>query len=399
MISIAEALAILRETLPGRTAERLPLERAAGRCLAVPLSAVDPSPAFTNSAMDGFAVRWDDIAGATAEVPVRLTLAGESRAGHPFTRELRAGEAVRISTGGALCAGADSVVPIEEVHEAGDRIDILAAKKRGQHVRMAGEEYGAGDPLLEAGTILAPPALALLATHGYDPVPVFRAPRAVVLVTGSELVDHAAVPGPGQIRDSNGPMLRAALEVSGAQVVMVERVGDDMDATVAALAAACDGADLILCSGGVSVGPHDLVKAAAEACGFRTAFWRVRQKPGKPLFYARHGETRLLGLPGNPVSAFMCYRYYGHPLVRYLLGHPFAHDTRPAVAGTAIRNDLPRAHLMRVRLVSGDGFPRAVPLERQGSHMLTTVSGAEGFVVLGAGEIVPEGERVEVVGL
>ena len=397
MITVSEAQEIVQKNLPPRQVETAALAGSAGKILAANIAALEPSPRYTNSAMDGFAVRWEDVRLASAAQPARLTIVGESQAGIPFWEALQPGQAARISTGAMLCAGADAVVPVEETEVEGTVLRVLKAEKQHQHIRVVGEEFAAGAALLEAGTLLRAAQVALLASQGIAEVPIYRPPAVSVMVTGSELVPYDAAPQPWQIRDSNGIMLRCAVESSGGVVRSSGQVGDDYQRTVAAVRQALTDSQIIIFSGGVSVGPHDLVKAAAGECGFETLFWRVRQRPGKPLFFARRGESLFFGLPGNPVSALMCYLYYIHPVIRHLCGAAFTHHTVSGRLAQPIRNPLSRAQLFRVSLTpAGAALPEVRPLSKQASHMLTSVSDAGGFMLLDVGADLADGEMVEV---
>jgi len=398
MITIEEAREIIRKNLPPRQIDKIDLAEAPGQVLAEDVFARESSPRYTNSAMDGFAVRWEDVQTVTASGPVKLTIVGESQAGIPYAGKLQAGEAVRISTGGMLCRGADTIVPIEEVEISTQNLKVLKADFHGQHVRSEGEEFSAGDLLLSKHTRLEPPSIALLASQGITEVPVFRKPGVSIIVTGTELVPYNAAVKPWQIRDSNGIMLRSAVRKSGGETKLNAHVDDSYEKTVAAMEQAKEQSDIILFSGGVSVGPHDQVKKAAQECGLETLFWRVNQKPGKPLFFARSGDTLFFGLPGNPVSAYMCYLYYAHPVLQYLQGKEYAHRAIRGRVASAIRNTTSRAQLFRVSLEqTPDGLPLVCPISRQGSHMLTSLTDADGFIHLEVNNTLKAGDTVEVI--
>jgi len=398
MIAIDEAIAIIEQAVPPPRVEEVALAEAAGRVLAEAVQAPEPSPRYDNSAMDGYAVRYDDVAGCTRQRPAALRLVGESQAGIPFDGRLGAGEAVRISTGAVVPAGADTVAPVEETEEEGGAVRILACSQRGQHVRFQGEEFEAGAKLLPVGTRLAAPQLALLASVGIGRVQVFRRPRIGLLVTGTELVAPPGTEIAGyQIRDTNTLMLTTAVTAAGGAVVACHRVGDDRAATAAAVASAAAEADIVLSTGGVSVGRHDHLREAVLAGGFTERFWRVWQKPGKPLLFAYQGDRLLFGLPGNPVSAYMCFVYYVRPVIATLAGLPGGRPTVTAQAAETIENRGRRPTLMRVRsLPSEAGGLRIGALERQGSHMLTSLTGAAGYVLLQPGQRIAAGEQVQV---
>ena len=316
MISIQQALETISAHQPPAETCRMQLAEALERVVAEDIPAPEPLPRYTDSAMDGFAVRWSDFAGGEEGAAVTLSVIGESKAGEPFRAVVQPGEAVRISTGAALPADTDTVVPVEDVEEEEQRISIRSTVHKQQYVRFEGEEIQAGETLLERGTRLTPAGLGLLASIGARTVTVFRPPTTAVIVTGSELVTPDDEIQPWQSRESNGIMLAAAVCQSGGEVTFSEHCGDRLEATRRAIASAFQAARILLISGGVSVGPHDLVKQAAQEEGFETLFWKVRQKPGKPLFFARKADRLLFGLPGNPVSALNCYVYYVHPVLQ-----------------------------------------------------------------------------------
>ncbi len=385
MISIGEALAIIEENRPEPTLGRRALLDAHGRRLAEDIRAPEASPRYTNSAMDGYAVRWSDICDVQAGQPAVLSIAGESQAGIPFTGQAGAGQAVRISTGAMLPAGCDTVVRVEDTENGGKEVRILRVRESGQDVRRMGEEFQVGDLLLTRGTVLQAPHLALLAGVGIGEVLVVQPPQVAVVVTGTELVGPGQEAAPHQIRDSNSLLLTAAVLQVGGDVTATLRAADSLAETTAAIREASEGAGIILVSGGVSVGPHDHVKEAAAGCGFSELFWRVQQKPGKPLFVARKEDRLLFGLPGNPVSAFMCFMYYVQPVLRSLEGRDFSWRTVRAPLTGAIRNSSKRTNFYRVRMEKGAQGLRAELLGKQGSHMLGSIAGADGFIIVDPG--------------
>jgi molybdopterin molybdotransferase len=398
MITIQEAWEIVKNNLPEPQVEIVDLVETPGKRLAKEILAREPSPRFTNSAMDGFAVRWEDVTGASESNPAVLQIVGESRAGIPYSAELQPGRAVRISTGGMLCRGADTIVPVEDTKLSGNSLRVLKAEKPKNHVRFEGEEFKAGDLLLPRNTSLNSPQIALLASQGVSRVPVYKTPDVAVIVTGTELVPYDVPAQPWQIRDSNGIMLRSAIRKSGAKLNFNAHVGDQYEATVSAVRQAIGQANIILFSGGVSVGPHDLVKKAAQECGFETLFWRVKQKPGKPLYFARNREKLFFGLPGNPVSAYMCYLYYVQPVLHYLQGEEYVHRTIQGAVAAPVENKTSRAQLFRVTLEYVPGrLPQVYPIAKQGSHMLTSLTAANGFIHLEINVLIKPGETIEVI--
>jgi molybdopterin molybdotransferase len=405
MIPIEEALAIVTANVPPSVTEELPVSESCGRALAEDIIAPEPLPRFTNSAMDGFAVKWEDVSGeadrgkgegASGREPVRLAIAGESRAGIPFKGEVKSGQAVRVSTGALIPSGADTVVPIEEAEEEDGFVIIHGASKKGRYIRREGEEIVAGERLFAPGFILNPGAVGLLASLGIEAVRVLAPPRVAVIVTGSEIVTGGRQPEPWQIRDSNSTMLSAALDISGAEIVHCKPVRDELRETEVALADALEAAQIVIVSGGVSVGPHDLVKPAAARLGCETLFWRVNQKPGKPLFLARKGNKLLFGLPGNPVATLNCYAYYIHPVIQAMQMRPFRWRKLSAVLDGEAENRGERTLFLRCRIEKRKDRSIAGPLEQQGSHALSSMALADGFILVPPGTILPAGAEVDV---
>jgi molybdopterin molybdotransferase len=398
MISIQEALQLLEDNLPEPRVDTVDLSEAHGRYLVESVAAPEPSPRYTNSAMDGYAVRWSDVMAASQENPVTLKVVGESKAGMPFAGEVKVREAAHISTGAMLPAGADTVVRIEDTRIPDDTtVEILAVRVRGQDVRYEGEEFNCGDELLCAGTKLSARQLAILATVGHHQVNVFAPPRVSILITGSELTSSESKKIKShQIRDSNSIMLKTVLQEAGATVHSCSNVEDELQATIDAIAdALTQGVDFILCSGGISVGEHDHVKEAAEMVGFKELFWRIRQKPGKPLFAAQKDSTFLFGLPGNPVSAYMCFVHYIRPLLFTIRGRGMTWKTITAMAGGEIVNTGKRTNFIRVKIDQQEGrLPRITDIRKQGSHMLSSIVNADGYIIVEPGTAVNAGEAV-----
>jgi len=400
MISIQEALQILQKSLPEAGVETVDLAEAHGRYLAETVVAPEPSPRYTNSAMDGYALRWSDVRKASEDNTVTLKIAGESRAGLPFDKEVTSNEAVCISTGAMLPRGADTVVRIEDTRRVDETaVAILSVRCKGQDVRHEGEEFCCGDELLCAGTKLSARQLALLASVGYLQVKVFAPRRIAILVTGSELASAAKQEIKSyQMRDSNSMMLKTALEEAGAAVVSCLNVADELQATIEAISLAfSQGVDFVLCSGGISVGDHDHVKEAAAKVGFNELFWRIRQKPGKPLYAAQKGGTYLFGLPGNPVSAYMCFTHYIRPLLYMVGGKGMTWNTITAMADRDITNKGKRTNFIRVKLAQRqDDLPQIIDIKKQGSHMLSSIVHADGYIILAPDARIQSGQKVNV---
>ncbi|MGN6187992.1 MAG: molybdopterin molybdotransferase MoeA [Conexibacter sp.] len=370
-------------------AEPVAVEDAVGRVLATDVAAAADVPRFDNSAMDGFAVRSDASSG-----PLRVV--DESRAGAPASNPLGPGEAIRISTGAAMPAGADAVVPIEQADEADGAVTLAAAVAPGQHVRRAGEDLRAGAVVLPTGTVLDAGALGVAVGAGAATVSCARRPRVAILCTGDELRPPGAPLGPGEIHNSNAVMLAALARQAGALVVRAQAVRDDRTATEAALADALADAEVVVLSGGVSVGPHDHVKPALAALGVHERFWRVDLQPGKPTWFGTRDERLVLGLPGNPVSSFVTFALFARPALRALQG---AAPPPPRERAT-LAVDVPRrgrTQALRVRLDGADGALRATPTGPQGSHVTASLLHADAlaFVEPGAG-VAAAGAQVAV---
>jgi molybdopterin molybdotransferase len=396
MKSIDEALELVLGGLAPLGPERVPLAEAAGRVAAEPaLSAVDLPP-FDRSAMDGYAVRAADTAPGVA-----LRLVGGVAAGEVATATLEPGTAARVSTGAAIPPGADAILQSELAVEQDGSVAPERALQPGMHVRFRGEDLHAGDELAPAGSLLTLARISALASAGVGEVAVHRRPQLNLIVTGSELLPIGAPPEPGRIHESNGLMVRLLADRAGASVVDHGVIGDDREATREAVSAGLEG-DVLVVSGGVSVGPHDHVKPAFEDCGVEEVFWRVRIKPGKPLWFGRRGATLVFGLPGNPLSTIVCFCVFIEPALRRLAGEA---DARPRLeAGrltTAARASDGRTTFLTARLQPGaDGVLEATPTERQGSHMTGALGESDGFAVAQeeAGELLA-GAPVDVLRL
>jgi molybdopterin molybdotransferase len=391
LISIAEARERVLAAVRPLPAEDVPLDAALGRVLAEEVRSEADLPPFDSSAMDGYAV----VAGPAGELPV----VGESRAGRPADRPLSPGEAMRISTGAAVPEGADAVVPVERVEAAEDGRVRVPETSPGAHIRRAGEDVRAGEPVIAAGTELDPAGVAVLAALGHARVMCGGVPRVAVLVTGDELVEPGRPLGPGQIRDSNAYALAAQATRAGARVTSRGIVRDDRDATEAAFGAALEEADVVIGSGGVSVGPHDHVKPALAALGVEERFWGVRLKPGKPTWFGQAPDgTLVFGLPGNPVSAMITFHLFARPALRALAGADPSGGTRAlAVLDVAVARNANREEVVRCRLHAREDGWHVEPTKEQGSHVLTSMLGARAYALVPAGDgELAAGERVEV---
>lgn len=399
MISVNEALTILRQNLPDPRTVAVSLGEANGRRLAQDIYSPEPSPRYTSSAMDGYAVRWQDVDQVTEGNSTLLEIVGESQAGIPYQEVVQGGQAIRISTGAMMPAGADTVVRIEDTREMETGVEILQCKKEGQDVRYNGEEFAADTRILDKDLVLGSRQIALLSAVGVKSVEVYDTPRVSLFITGTELAHYGdGEIKPYQVRDSNAPMLQAAVVEAGGYVAECMHVKDDFQTTVESMKQALEqDCDIILCSGGVSVGRHDHVKGAAEQVGFEQLFWKIRQKPGKPLYVAKKGRTLLFGLPGNPVSAYMCFQNYVIPSLAALQGVQYLKKTISAAAGVPIENNGNRTNFIRVEVTDEPtAIPLVKPITQQGSHMLSSIVLADGYIVIEPGETLMAGELTDV---
>ncbi len=379
MLSVKQASDRIRAGVSALAPESVAIDDADGRVLARDATATRQLPPYANSAMDGFAVRAEDV-------PATLPVAGTIAAGDdPDAQRLAPGTTLRIMTGAPMPAGADAVVIREVVDDRGDTAVFGDAARPGQNVRGAGEDVAAGDVVLTAGTPLGPGEIGLLAALGFATVPVSRRPRVAILSTGDELVDVATEPAPGQIVNSNAYALAAQVREAGGEPVPLGIAPDDQ-ATIAARIRNGLTCDVLVSSGGVSVGEFDYVKAAFDDAGVPLGFWKVAMKPGKPLaFGVAPSGAMVFGLPGNPVSSMVVFELFVRPVLRLMQG---ARDVdRPrvdVVLDGDYRKSAGRAHFIRAALARRDGQLVATPNTRQGSGMLRSMVGVDALVEVGA---------------
>jgi len=377
---VAEALARVLADAEPLAAEAVPLAQAHGRVLAADVAALRTQPPADVSAMDGYAVRAVDV----AKAPVKLKLVGEVAAGHPFRGTVGAGEAGRIFTGGVLPPGTDTIVIQENTVSEGDAVVVTVASGKGKHVRVEGLDFKRGAVLLSKGRRLSDRDLALAAAMNHPTVPVHRCPKVALLATGDELVMPGGTPGFGQIVYSNGYATMALARREGCEVVDLGIVPDRLAETAAGVRRAREvGADILVTSGGASVGDYDLVREALAAEGLALSFWKVALRPGRPMMHGRLGPMHVLGLPGNPVSAYVCAVLFLVPLIRQLAGRS---DVAPAPDTARLGRDLPandeRADYLRAVLTTGsDGIAVATPAPVQDSSMLMPLARADCLLV------------------
>ena len=397
LISVEEARARILSAIRAVEVEIVPIGQAHGRVAGADLAARLNHPPDPVSAMDGYALRAEDA----RTIPARLRKIGVSRAGERFKGQLTPGTCIRIFTGAVVPEGADMIALQEDSEESGDEVVIGEVPPRGRYIRKAGMDFSVGQLLVPAGRAITARDLGLLASSGHGEVPVRRRPRVAILSTGDELVPPGAVPGPDQIVGSNGIALAAAVQSWGAEAIEIGIASDETQA-IAEAADRARGADILITSGGASVGDHDLVQAGIAARGFQPDFWRIAMRPGKPLMFGRIGELPVLGVPGNPVSALVCAMLFLRPALRKMLGMA---ETAPqfdrarltvAMGPNDKREEYGRGRLER----RTDGALMVTPFSAQDSAMQKLLAHSDCLVRRAPhAPAAAEGEEVEILRL
>jgi molybdopterin molybdotransferase len=393
-----EAERLVRGEVAALPCEDVPLDEAYGRVLGAPVRASHPLPPFANSAVDGWAVRSGDVASASDAAPVRLDVVGEATAGHAAGSRVGPGQAVRIMTGAPMPEGADALVMLEHSEWTARHVAVRRAAPPRRHVREAGEDVAAGTEVLPCGRELTPADVGLLAALGVPRARVHRRPAVAVLASGDELLEAHEPLAPGRIRSSNDRTLVGQARAAGALAARLDLVRDSIEDLVRRLEEA-RGADVLVTSGGVSVGDRDLLGAALQRAGFRKIFWRVRSSPGKPLLFGRLGDALVFGLPGNPVSAMVAFENFVRPSLRRLQGDPRP-DRRRVVARAhaALEGPEDRRHFARVRLAWGPSGYVVREVGPAGSGNLSSMVAANGLAILPEGtRRIDAGQPVEVI--
>ena len=396
LVSIEEARSRVLAAASPLPAGSVPLPEAVGSVLAEDIIAAHSVPPFDNSGMDGYAVHAVDLVEATADTPARLLIAETIPAGHVATKSLASGEAARIMTGAPMPPGADAVAQSEITSEEDGYVLVHEPVRPGRNIRRAGEDVTVGDRVLAAGTPLNPAEIGVLASLGHAHVLVHRRPRVAIISTGSELVEVDQPLGPGQIRNSNSYSLRALCRQMGVEATAFGIVPDDYEATRTAIAAGLE-YDVLLTSGGVSVGRFDFVKDVQDELGVERRLWGVAMKPGKPMAFGVRGKTLVFGLPGNPVSAMVSFELFVRPALLRSMG--YRRTTRPlyqAVIEEDVANTDGRTYVVRVRAWREDGTWHISSTGAQGSGILRSMLGANGLAFIPGGPRgVKAGEEVE----
>lgn len=379
LMPVADALARVLAGADALAAETVPLDHAFGRVLASDLAALRTQPPDDVSAMDGYAVRAADV----AKAPVSLQVIGEVAAGHPFEGQVKAGQAARIFTGGVMPAGSDTVVIQENTTRDGDAVTIQKPAATGRNVRRKAIDFRQGEVLLRQGQRLSDRDVMLAAAMNHARLPVYRRPKVAVLATGDELVPPGSTPKPGEIVYSNGYALIALAGAAGAEVADLGIARDKIEDIAAAVRKArALGADILVTSGGASVGEHDLVQRALKAEGLDLSFWRVALRPGRPMMHGRLGAMHVLGVPGNPVSAYVCAFLFLVPLISRLSGRTNA-ERHPEAArlGSDLAANDERADYLRAVLSTGPDGLIATPLPAQDSSLMAPLAKASCLLI------------------
>jgi molybdopterin molybdotransferase len=396
LLTVAEALARVTDGLAPLDAEAMPLDQAAGRVLACDLAARLTQPPFDASAMDGYAVRAADV----ASLPARLRLIGESAAGHRFGRVVEPGAAVRIFTGAPVPEGADTIV-IQEDAEESDGVVLVREAAPGRHIRPRGQDFSQGQVLLRAGRRLGSRELMLAASMNYPELPVRRRPKVALLATGDEVVPPGSELAADQIVSSVPYGLAALIAAEGCEAMSLGIAKDDTESLVT-LARSGRAADILITIGGASVGARDLVSRALRGEGLELDFWKIAMRPGKPLLYGKLGHQRVLGLPGNPVSALICAHVFLVPMLRKLLGLAERAQPSPeALLAEDLEANGPREHYMRaVSEWTAEGKRRVKPLPSQDSSLMAAFAEADCLIVRPPHvPALSQGQRVRIIPL
>ncbi len=395
LIEYPEAERLVLEHVGRLPAENAPLVEAQGLALAGDVRARFDSPPFDNSAVDGYAVRSAD-----AEAGRTFKVVDEAPAGRPAAKSVGEGEAIKIFTGGVIPGGADAVVMVENTTGWGEEFELKKGASAGQNVRRSGEDVREGDVILKEGAEIGPPEIALAATQGYGELPVYRRPRVVVLSTGTELVEPGARDlDPGEIYDSNSFAVISQSREVGAEARRISAASDDAEVLRGAVREALETADVVVTSGGVSVGEKDLVKGTMLELGVEQVFWGVKFKPGKPLFFGVRDDVRLFGLPGNPVSAMVCFELFVRPALVKMMGREDRKRPRIEVYfEESVKNSFGRMHAMRVSLERTQEGWLARSVGAQGSGLVSSLTRADALALVGPDSGgVSAGEPVEAI--
>ena len=398
MILVKEAQNIILEKLQPLEPENIPLLNTLGAVLQEDICAQRDNPPADNSAMDGYALRFNDISSLDQNNPLSLKVVEDIPAGQKPTKSIHPGEASRIMTGALVPSGADTVVMVEDTEKKNGSVSILKPQKKGSHVRKQGEDFKKGDILLSKGDLVTSSNIAIIATAGYAKLSVNRKPVVAILSTGDELVDVDAKAEDHQIINSNTYLLASQVLESGAKPMLLGIVRDRKDDIKEKLKSA-NKADIIVTSGGVSVGDYDFVKDAIQDLGSEIVFWKIAMKPGKPLTFSMLSKRPLFGLPGNPVSSFVSFEQFVRPAILKMSGHTdiFRKTIRATLTEGIKKKDDGRRHFLRSTLTYINGSYSVSALSGQGSNMLASLASANSLLIIPESETeLKSGQQVEV---
>ena len=404
MISFEQALKLIAQNNPPPKEEEVFISAALGLVCSEDVKSPLDLPLYDNSAMDGFVLRSEDTLGATADKPVLLSIGGVVKAGDNGENCLRKKESYRIMTGAPLIKGGDAVLEKEKAFVQNGSLWVSAPVIKGKNIRYRAEEIKKHELVLPRNSVINPGTIGFLATMGMNKINVYKKPVISLIATGNELVSPGNPLGPGKIYDSNTAMIRAALEEMKIHPSLVRRLNDEPKAMKQVLRFALKESDLVILMGGVSVGDYDFVKGVLEEEGVKTIFWKVSQKPGKPLYFGRKEDKLVFGLPGNPASVFTCFYEYVYPAIRRFMGYknPYLSSSRLELK-ESIKPDpekflFIKGKIENARLPDGQGeAKRVVPLKHQKSHMISSLCRADSLVVVPNSEtVLEEGEKVLV---
>tara|TARA_B100000809_G_scaffold41757_1_gene36337 strand:+ start:491 stop:1708 length:1218 start_codon:yes stop_codon:yes gene_type:complete len=397
MLNYEDARALVFEHVVPLEKGQRPLTESQGLALSEDILAPHGMPLFDNSAVDGYAVQAADLADASRENPVRLKKLGYISAGDSGEDSICSGQCVQIATGAPLPPGADAAVMKEDIELEESHVRFFQSIPKTENVRFQGEDIPEGRIVIPAGTVIGPAQMAVLATFGFAKVPVRRVPKVSIVSTGSELVDVEEKPQAGQIRESNRYMLAGMVKQESCKLLKMSMVPDVPEILKQEFEAALQ-ADVLLVSGGMSVGDKDYAKPVLKEMGVEEIFWKIKFKPGKPLFFGRRGKTLVFGLPGNPASSYVLFEEFVRPALRQMMGRRILEESMvKAILEESITETYKRMHFMRGQLHEKNGKFRVRPLKFQGSHSIGSLVESNALIRVEANSpVLPKGSQVSV---
>ena len=397
MITNEEAIQLIAKAIPKPAIATIKLGDALGYVLAQNIHAPLSLPVMDNSAMDGFVLRASDTLKASPTTPVYLKIRGTLKAGSPGRQKLLAGQAYRIMTGASIIRGTDTVLPKEDAYLQNNSLIVRRPLSRGNHVRPKGEEVKKNDLVIKKGSVIHPGTIAVLASLGLHRIKVIQKPQVAVVATGSELVAPGKPLRPGQIYDSNSWMMASALQLMSLPIVCKKTIGDQPGKIKKAVREVLTKSDMVIFMGGVSVGDYDFVKEILENAGVRKVFWKVDQKPGKPLYFGKKNKTLVFGLPGNPASAYICFYEYIYAALRRMSGFKQVGLSRQRVkARDSVRAPKRKILFLKAKVSTNGKQTEVTPLRHQGSHMVSSLHEANSLMLVTGRQKIKKGQPVLV---